>query len=236
MRTDIARDKRPSPREKTAFVKRRTKLARALSKFRQLQSTYTPTAIQLINQVLSSDPPNPPNTILVENVKLYLPSELPESHRHGDQMVQLIDIEIKLREGQCHSSLDSLQCKLLVKSRMITYRVTNVWHQGSLTRSQRLLKRIESSIVLYTDKYRTAWDVLYRLNGSTTDGMTWKRLRKTDIRIMDEVRDAAIRSQWKKIGGKKQAAELAKETSEGRRTISWIWQGAEGDMEAGLYS
>ena len=169
-----------------------------------------PTAIQLINQVLSSDPPNPLNTTLVENVKLYLPSELPKSHRHGDQMVQLIDIEIKLREGQCYSLLDSLRCKLLVKSRMITCCAMNVQPQGSLTHSQRLLKRIESSIVLYTDKYQTAWDALYRLNGSTTDGMTWKHLRKIDIRIMDEVHDAAIRSQKKKIGRKETSCRVGK--------------------------
>lgn len=63
--------------------------------------------------------------------------------------------------------------------------------------------------------------------------MTWQQLKDTDIRVMDEVCDAAIRNEQRRLGAKKKAKELAEQTGEGRRVVSWIWQGAAGDIEEG---
>lgn len=149
LQADVSRKRNATDRDKTLFTEHRTKLLRALNKFCQLQSTYTPSAIQLSNErdARLSTP------ILAEQINLYLPSQLPEDHWHGNLMTQLIDIEKKLWEGQCQSSLDNLRGKLLVKSRMLTYRAMNVRNQGSLMQSKNLIKRNKNGISLQTIKY-----------------------------------------------------------------------------------
>ncbi len=47
---------------------------------------------------------------------------------------------------------------------------------------------------------------------------------------MDEVRNAAVQSQHRKLGKTKLVKELSQQTGQGKHMISWIWQGAGEEM------
>lgn len=67
LKRDIACKRDPTTREQAAFVQRRTRLARAIARFRQLQATYTPSAHKLVehDDLLSANSDSP---VLAENI------------------------------------------------------------------------------------------------------------------------------------------------------------------------
>lgn len=59
-------------------------------------------------------------------------------------------------------------------------------------------------------------------------------MNKTDVQIMQEVHNAAVGNTHKKLGKKKmKATEQLLRMGEDQRVVSWIWQGAGGELEEG---
>ncbi|KAJ7721409.1 hypothetical protein B0H14DRAFT_3520644 [Mycena olivaceomarginata] len=110
----------------------RTKLNRGITRFRQLQSTYTPAAIQAL-----AKRPAPAAEELAENIPLMLPSSLTAAEREdGGCARAILEIENSLREAQCRTALPRLRRQLHVKSRLLLYKKHNSQHQGMNTRSR----------------------------------------------------------------------------------------------------
>lgn len=202
---------------------------------RTLQATYSPGSIVAL-EAREADPEELP-----ENEPLFLPSSLPaEGCTPG-----LGDIEWLMRDAQCRSSLVRLRNQLHIKSRYLNYKKLHARHQGANTRSRTIVTRNESKIRLHSEKYQAARAALVLLEDGDESKIGWRRLRKADIRCMEDEeglerkekkrqrmaerrrrREAELREhgeevpQWEEEDGDD---EEEGESGEGRREVSWIW-------------
>ncbi|KAK7461260.1 hypothetical protein VKT23_008435 [Stygiomarasmius scandens] len=177
LRLDLAKNRFETANQKTTLLQRRMKLLRAIGRFRSMQATYMPAALRIIEKA-------DPKQEHAEQVQLYLPSDLPPAHRSEGCHPGLVDIEQKLREAQLRNALNELRNHLHMKSRLLTYRKSNVAHQGMVRRSQALFLRNEKHIDNAKLKYQAAWNAMYRLVGP--DSVKWRKLLESDVRLMDD--------------------------------------------------
>ncbi|KAJ6513582.1 hypothetical protein C8R47DRAFT_962737 [Mycena vitilis] len=173
----------------------RTKLNRDVDRFRKLQATYTPGAIQALAARVA------PGGELVEDTPLMLPSAMTvEQRAAGGCSSKLLDIEKSLRGAQCRTALVRLRRQLHIKSRLLLYKKNHSRAQHMNTRSRTIVARNESKIRLHSEKFQMAWEAQLRIAGGEA-GMEWPRLRKADIRCMQD----------------------AEQGGESVREVSWIW-------------
>ncbi|KAI0083229.1 hypothetical protein BDY19DRAFT_998729 [Irpex rosettiformis] len=152
---------------------------------------------------------------LPEDVPLFLPHSL--SHEYlGNCAPGLANMEARLREGQLRSALDTLRVYLHIKARMLKFKAQNVRHQGANTRAREKLNKNDCKIAAAAAKYRAAWAAKKKLSGDGTWQNEWRVLNQADIRCLQD--DNGI--------------QPARERSEGRRVVSWIWLSADKDGNA----
>jgi hypothetical protein len=237
--------KNESSKHTAEVIEKRTKLSRYTARFRKIQAVYMPGALQaLADRPVPQGEKEEAAASLVENVPLVLPSGLSEKARAMGCNKDVDKIEVRLRDAQCRSSLDSIRSLLHVKSRFRTYKGAQVRHQGATTRARNLMNRNDEKIRLHGERYIAAWEAKRSLVGEANVG--WHRLNpKKDLRCMDSEEDRAVGSNRKRRGkGRKRGVgEPATQedgiqgvgegrrrknpTGEGTRTISWIWMGAD---------
>lgn len=104
----------------------RTVLSCQLVRFRKLQATYTPAALQALGDMdIAEDEP-------VESMPLLLPSALTAAQwatcRPG-----LTNIEEMMWSAQCREGLACLRLQLHIKSRFLIYKGNHARHQGANT-------------------------------------------------------------------------------------------------------
>ncbi|KAK7435004.1 hypothetical protein VKT23_019910 [Stygiomarasmius scandens] len=124
LKLDVKSNRFETATQKVTLIQRRMKLQCAIGKFRSVQATYMPGALQY----LAKDPPGlsmlTPDTVphvepgsenknkttaeLPEEIPLCLPSALPVSYCIEGCRAGLLEIEQKLREGQLCNSLNQL--------------------------------------------------------------------------------------------------------------------------------
>ncbi|KAJ7814307.1 hypothetical protein B0H13DRAFT_2242773 [Mycena leptocephala] len=246
----VALNKNESSKHSAEIIEKRTKLSRYTACFRKIQAVYMPGALQAL-----ADRPAPRGekeeeaASLVENVPLFLLSALSSELCASGCNKGVDEIEARLRDAQCRSSLDRIRSYLHVKSRFRTYKGAQVRHQGATTRARNLMNRNDGKIRVQGEKYVAAWEAKRALVGE--DKVGWHRLNpKKDLRCMDSEEDRAIGNHRKKHGkGRKHGvgeAATAEDrtdgvaegqrrknpTGEGTRTISWIWMGADATSTA----
>ncbi|KAJ7223217.1 hypothetical protein GGX14DRAFT_352104, partial [Mycena pura] len=174
----------------------------------------------------------PPET-RAEDVPLLLPSALTVAQRAGGCMSGLLEMEKELRDAQCRTAHQLLLNQLTIKSRLFLYKKYNVRHQGMNTRSRTVVARNESKIRLHSEKYQAAWRALVAIEGGVAERVGWNRLRKEDIRCMEDPEVLSRRQQRKKAAQERELrrnaellamGELPLITSgESHRQVSWIW-------------
>ncbi|KAK6972220.1 CxC2 domain-containing protein [Favolaschia claudopus] len=234
----------------------RRKLTRGIARFRKLQATYTPGALQ----ALARRAPNPEE--VPENTPLMLPSALSAAERDAGCIGGVQLVENFARDAQCSEALMRLRNQLHIKSRFFTYKELHVRNQGANTRARNLVARNESKILLHSAKYQAAWAALRELNGGAKQG--WRRLRREDVRTMEDPEELTKREAIRKKQaerrkekkrrlreegeyivdsdddgegmGETQGAEvqgghegddpMVGTHAENRREVSWIWTGA----------
>ncbi|KAJ3764740.1 hypothetical protein FB446DRAFT_795781, partial [Lentinula raphanica] len=194
--------------QKTSIIQRRTKLVRAIAKIRSLQNVYMPAAIQKLAGAEGITNEN------AEDVALIFPSDLSELERTSGCRAGLLAIERKLREGQLSSSLDKLRNNLHIKSRLLTYRTTNVAHQARVTKSQTLLARTQQQIELATKRYQDAWKALANIVGGE-ENASWHKLHAKDVCMMQE--ELALGNARKRLGKRKRDEEEAQQEVDWRK-------------------
>ncbi|KAJ7022857.1 hypothetical protein C8F04DRAFT_1272158 [Mycena alexandri] len=223
----------------------RAKLNRAISRFRKIQQSYMPAAVNALGEM------NLPANVLAEDVPLLLPSALTQAQRERC-IPGLPDIELVMRDAQCRTGLVRLRNQLHVKSCLLVYKRGHVCHQAMKTRSRTIVTRNETKVRLHSEKYQTAWENV---------------LKRDDIRCMADAED--LRRKAKRMKStmkrrKKQARELreagilpaeedhgeqdkdeemfwddddsqVERGPENQRQVSWIWTSAGIDgTDAGL--
>lgn len=164
-----------------------------------------------------------PSADLPEDQPLFLPHEL--TFEDLEQCTPgLAEIEERLRDAQLFAMLDKLRVQLHVKTRLITFKNRNVRHQGPTTRARRRIDVNEGKILAIAEKYRAAYAAKLVLAGPGLWQKEWRELARSDVRTMLAADDPTN-------GGRE-------ETSEGRRTTSWIWMAADreenGRMQSGI--
>ncbi|KAJ7019902.1 hypothetical protein C8F04DRAFT_1275729 [Mycena alexandri] len=237
------------------LVAMRTSLGRRIVRFRKLQQTYTPAALQALGEM--SIPEDAP----IGTMPLLLPSALTVAQR-ATAVAGLEVREESMRDAQCREALVRLRNQLHIKSRFLVYKGLHARHQGANIRSRTIVTRNESKIRLHSEKYQMAWEALRRLSpGGLPSEVGWELLKTTDIRCLEDEEDLekkARKMEREREQRLKRKRELrdhgqlpAEEDSsdemdvdpvratrgaENRRQISWIWtvagiSGPDADLE-----
>lgn len=140
-----------------------------------------------------------------EEAPLFLPHSL-STEELQPCVAGLVDMEMRLREGQMRNALDTLRLHLHIKSRQLRYKNQNVRHQKPNTRAREKIEGNEAKLRTAMGKYRAAWNATKKALGEGEWMKQWRELKQTDVRCLQE-----------DDGG----------VSEGRRRISWIWMSAD---------
>ena len=185
-----------------------------MARFRNLQATYMPVVAHLLTLCPPSSASEQP-----EVTSLYLPSQL-SAIQLSLCMPGLTDIEKKLREAQCSSSLKRLRDQLFIKTRFLVHKGLHLRHQAANTRARALLDRNERKIRLHAAKYRDARAALLKYHSDDTSSFEWEELKQEDIRCMEDLKAL-------------EKCAMNATPGESKRKLSWIWMaaasGAEGD-------
>ncbi|KAF8132456.1 hypothetical protein EV363DRAFT_1163307 [Boletus edulis] len=181
------------------LLTRSSSLKRKIDSWARVQLLYMPT-------LASKRGPGSSSTLLPENFKLWLPSELMPSTPCSPL---LRHYEWQLRHAQAHDALDSLRQALRCRSYLYKFKDANLRGQGANTRARNLLKKVDTRIEAASVQYQTAYNALTAL-GPLLQRSSWqldlqplRTLRAEDIRAMTDLLDG--------------------ETM-GRKSISWIWK------------
>ena len=151
-----------------------------------------------------------------ESSPLFLPSSLSVDQREMCS-AGLSAMEVRLREGQLSSALDTLRSSLHVKARLLKFKSRNIRHQNLNTRAREKIDSNEMKVLTAAEKYRAAWQAMKRLVGDGPWVDKWRELKKTDVRCLQED-NGQMRGMTDHM--------------EGRRTVSWIWHSADGNSGA----
>ncbi|KAK7027866.1 CxC2 domain-containing protein [Favolaschia claudopus] len=251
IRAQIQLKKAGTTAQQIDIIGMRRKLTRGIARFRKLQATYTPGALQALARRDASPDEVP------EQTPLMLPSALAPAERDAGCMAGVQVVENMARDAQCSEALMRLRNQLHIKSRFFTYKELHVRNQGANTRARNLVARNESKILLHSEKYQAAWDALRELNGGNAG---WRKLRREDVRTMEDPEELtkrqAVRGRQasrrrekleqlrregeyvtdeeeeggEDVGGDVERSpddvEMVTNSAENRREVSWIWQSA----------
>ncbi|KAJ7141824.1 hypothetical protein C8R46DRAFT_1233533 [Mycena filopes] len=227
----------------------RKKLNRGIARFRSIQQTYMPVALQCLAAA------DLPATTLAENVPLFLPSALTPAQRERC-VGGLEHIETLLRDAQCNTALVRMRTQLHIKSRLLVYKRGHSRRQGPNTRSRGIVTRNEVKVRLHSEKYQTAWEALRLLNNGDGKKSGWRVLRRRDIRCMADDEDLRKKAKRLKASAAKRQKrreemraggmlpveededmdwegeaddEVEERGPENQRQVSWIWSSAGAD-------
>ncbi|KAK7030582.1 CxC2 domain-containing protein [Favolaschia claudopus] len=262
VRVQVELKKAGTTAQKIDVLALRRKLSRGITRFRKLQATYTPGALQALARREA-----PPDEV-AENIPLMLPSALTAAERAVGCVASVEHVESLARDAQCSEALQRLRNQLHVKSRLFTYKSNHARHQGANTRSRTLVARNESKIRLHSEKYQAAWRALGLLSNGDLSKVGWPKLRREDVRMMEDPeeltkrqalrkkQDARRREKLDRIrteegvsieeedeegvqGDGEEDEEMVVNTAENMRQVSWIWRmaksfGTDAELEDAL--
>ncbi|KAJ7890043.1 hypothetical protein B0H13DRAFT_2341227 [Mycena leptocephala] len=118
---------------------------RKLRTFEKLQAVYMPGVAALREAAEEARDPErlPPKA---EDIKLWLPSDIPAVARRAACARGIPEMEAKLRAAQCVDSLNNLRSRLHAQKHLTTWRNSNSVGQRAATRSATLIGRIGDRI------------------------------------------------------------------------------------------
>ncbi|KII83424.1 hypothetical protein PLICRDRAFT_180503 [Plicaturopsis crispa FD-325 SS-3] len=167
--------------QKAELVERRTRINRSITQFRTLQATYTPAAARILADRTQPAEGGGPAVELAEAVPLVLPSALSEEDLATAATPGLTEIEERLRQAQCRTSLNRVRNGLHVRSGLLVYRGLHIRKQGPSTRARNLVARNDMKIKLHAAKYRAAREALIAINNGDASAVEWPELKEADI-------------------------------------------------------
>ncbi|KAJ7081651.1 hypothetical protein B0H15DRAFT_924210 [Mycena belliarum] len=221
-----------SQRRIKAELKGRTLLAgdqsTRIKEFRVLQARHMPGGVTAAeDEEEARDAESQP--LQPEDIKLWMPHELPAAVREEGCVAGLTEKEVKLREAQ----------KLHAKRHFLLFRNSNVVGQRQATRSNTLIELIGERIEAVAAKYRKGWEALVRLKGQehvAQRGLL--ELTARDVQLNEErEEDAKARHKLGMIGSSRFRQRNAPTLSSKEKSLSWIWtaRGGPGEDEVELH-
>ncbi|KAJ7586193.1 hypothetical protein C8J56DRAFT_1052565 [Mycena floridula] len=189
-----------------------------LKRFRQQQEHYMPEAVRAIAKEEDQRDANavPPQA---EDIKLWLPLEMPLTTRSRGCVKGLVEMELKLRVAQCSDCLESIRNRLHAKRHFINYRNTHIV--------------VGDRVTFYAMKYRAVRAALMCL-ASQEEYPHFRPLADADIKLDIEIMSDAEATKKLALQGSSRVRihdELRKEGAADRRPrhMSWIWLTVPGD-------
>lgn len=188
---------------------KRNGLRRLIQNWCEVQLAYIPHVASLLSSLPSLPEPDVdslsiPPELLTENIPLFLPSALPPQIRCLPELLEICQLERRLREPQANDALAAVQRRRHIIQGLWQFKRLNASGVGNKpnTKMVTLYKRLDNKIKQDAQAYRVAWRALGILdpNGS------WS------IRLQ-ELKDKDIRGPGKE----------EKEASNSRYEPSWIW-------------
>ncbi|KAJ7476816.1 hypothetical protein B0H11DRAFT_2234793 [Mycena galericulata] len=211
-----------------------------LKKFRDMQKVFTPVVMRLLDaEDAARDPDAPP--MAAENIKLWLPSELDKEDRPTGCAAGVVEVELRLREGQCANALVAIRARLHAKRHILNFRDAGYASgQKKATKAQSLIGILGDRAEALAKKYRQARLALSRLKGLDY-APHFRELRDADLTLDGEEEESAsdIRSRKKlaMLAAGKGGRVPRHISGTSKRTLSWIWSahGALDDAEKHLH-
>jgi hypothetical protein len=206
----------------------RTKLIRRVARLRKLQDTYSPASIVALEKREA------PAEELPENEPLFLPSALSEAERaNGGCSEGLWEMEFLLRDAQCRGALVKLRNQLVIKTRFLNYKRLHSRGQGATTRARTIVGRNELKIRLHSERYQSAWDALFAMTGGIEGAVGWKKLRKADIRCMEDAEDVRRKEKRRAHAKERHKRKFQELLDHGVEVPAWAQEASEEEDDAG---
>ena len=156
----------------------------------------------------------------VEDIKLWLPSELPSSYICD---TQLQEMEFQLWKAQANDALKELHDALCLRSYLYINKDHFQCGQRANTRSRTIIHRVQARVDFSATTYQKARYALFKLAKRLQYirwGSDYPTLNAIDIRGLSDP-DSSVPMR-KKLGDA--ASTPATIPSEGHRKVSWIWR------------
>lgn len=182
-------------------LERANRLKRQLDAWFAVQLLYMPA----VSQMRITDESDSLTSAV--DAQLFLPSHIVN---HTPVPYDLMEFEWRLRFAQAHDALHDIRRLLLVRSQMFAAKDRFSRGQRQVTRSQNLLRGVQSRIDASATKYREFRIALLRL-GPPLGKVGWD----DELQVLQE---ADVRG----LSAKESSS------SEGRVTMSWIWKVSDG--------
>lgn len=193
--------------------------------WKALQKIYMPylgpwnpsTGVVSSSSAIASVPEPDPDDLLPETINLHLPSSLPSALRNLPQAKDLIEKERRLCHAECLDSLTSLRRRLRIGARLFDQKMMQTAGTGTRrnTRMQSLIDHYQARKTRDANRYRASRKALMVLDPHGD----WKSYL-LPLRTEDEV--APFRAQEERKKKRRRTNEPG--SSEGYRTLSWIWK------------
>lgn len=177
-------------------------LRRKFEAWTEVQHFYIP-SVSLFRARAETGHDNIPKA--VQNLELFLPSSI------ADRVTcdkRLLDAEFNLRIAQAEGALNDLRSQILLRGRLIKSKGHHSSGQHLLTRSRKLINRVQERIEELAHRYRSIRAALLKL-GPHVNEFSWLNTLKE---LMDQDTGTGGLT-TDDVGG-----------SEGRRKLSWIWR------------
>lgn len=172
----------PTNLQSSALKDQRSVLSQKIQDWQHIRAIYIPGLLQVLTDVGASPFHSTDSNAYPEDLDLWLPSAIPKDRRRFACINGLLEIESKLREAQCSSSLHGLRHVLRIKTRMIYFKNKNVRGQKEGTRSRAVIDRVHKRAIRLVHKYRVARRAKMELDGPGDWERMFQELRNEDVR------------------------------------------------------
>ncbi|KAJ7599148.1 hypothetical protein C8J56DRAFT_1040026 [Mycena floridula] len=154
-----------------------------------------------------------------EDIKLWLPSDIPAIHCQSGCKEGIVKREKQLRQAQCSDALSQ---------HLIKFRNAHVVGQQDGMRSKGLIDTVSERVAFYAAKYHVACRALLALVDDESECEEFHELSPDHIPLDEEVlKDAASMTKLALIGSRQIRVHSGATVREGsgskKKKISWIW-------------
>jgi len=125
--------------------------------------------------------------ILVERVRLWLPSSFAKSERVQMGLEQVAEVEAELREGQANDALEALRAGLAEKSLRFRTEVKPAKSQKTMARAWDSIHRADKQIRGAVQCYRLARSALEGLGVSSKLLSRYQEIQKKDLKMSRDI-------------------------------------------------
>ncbi|KAI0712134.1 hypothetical protein C8Q76DRAFT_693826 [Earliella scabrosa] len=185
--------------QRAKMTERQNLLHRRINAWSEIQQLYMPGVVALRSRLITTKE----DASLPYNIPLLLPSSVVTSVSCS---AELMEHEWRLRYGQAFDALDDLRGHLEARSHLYKFKDRFVRGQRANTRAQTIIKQVDAKIDADAERYRAAYAALSALASHLCKAEWDVQLRPL---VASDIRHVADGEEGQ---------------SEGRRTMSWIWQ------------